>query len=152
MLRLKSFSVFILLVLFTSTLMTSCKKKVQGCMDMDADNYNYLAEEDDGTCYFSGGAVFYHKLATSQYMLDNGIAYSKIYVDGSYKGSLSANTHWTFIPSCTSETAVTIENYGLAYEKFKQFNYQVKDNNGVLLNTGTFQIKANSCEVIEIVL
>lgn len=152
MLRFKSILALFSLVVFTSISMSSCKKPVPGCTDLDADNYNFQAEENDGTCYYSGGAVFYHKLETSQYMLDNGIAYTKIYVDGSFKGSLSANTHWTFIPSCTSETAVTIENYGLANVKSKQFNYEVRDNSNAILKAGTFQIKANNCEVIEIIL
>jgi hypothetical protein len=148
---LRSFS-FLLLIAIPVILSTSCKKKVQGCIDSDADNYNGLAEEDDGTCYYSGGAVFYHEFATSQFMLDNGIAYTKIYVDGSYKGNLSANTHWTFLPSCSSETAVTIENYGLGYVKSKQFNYEIRDNNNSILKTGTFQITANNCETIKVVL
>lgn len=147
----KSISIALLLVtpiLFS----TSCKKKVQGCTDSDAENFDYLAEEDNGTCYFMGGAVFYHKLETSQYMLDNGISYSKIYVDDSYKGQLSANTHWTFIPSCESTEAVTMGNYGLGYEKAKLFNYKIKDNNNVVLKTGTFTLRANNCEAVEVVL
>jgi hypothetical protein len=121
-------------------------------MDTDAENFNVSAEEDDGTCYYMGAAVFYHRLATSQYMIDNGILYSKVYIDDVYRGQLSANTHWTFLPSCSSTEAVTLENYGLAYEKTKQFNYKIKDNNNVVLKTGTFVLKANNCEAVEVIL
>lgn len=149
---IKSSNIFLVLLLIASISITSCKKKVQGCTDSDADNYNGLAEEDDGTCYYSGGAVFYHRFATSEYMLDNGITYTKIYLDDVYYGQLSANTHWTFIPTCSSTEAVSIENYGLANQKTKQFNYKIKDNNNVVLKSGTFILKANNCEAFEVIL
>lgn len=139
--------IFIFLVI-TISLSSSCKKPVPGCTDMDADNYDGLAEEDDGTCYYSGGAVFYHQLESSQYLLDNGIPYARVFIDDVFYGSISANVHWTFVPTCSSEDAVTMQNYGLAYEKSKQFGYQVKNPQGNILDAGSFMIRANSCEAI----
>jgi len=141
-------SIFYLFIAITISLSSSCKKPVEGCTDIDADNFDALAEEDNGTCYFSGGAVFYHNLAGSQYLLDNGIPYARVLIDNVSNGVLSANVHWSFIPSCSSEDAITIQNYGLAYQKSKQFNYRVEEPDGSLLDAGTFMIRANSCEAI----
>lgn len=137
-----------LFIAITMSLSSSCKKPVEGCTDTDADNYNGLAEEDDGTCYFSGGAVFYHNLAGSQYLLDNGIPYARVLIDNVSYGILSANVHWSFVPTCSSEDAVTMQNYGLANQKSKQFNYRVEDPDGGLLDAGSFSIRANSCEAV----
>ncbi len=141
-------SIFYLFIAITISLSSSCKKPVEGCTDIDADNFEALAEEDNGTCYFSGGAVFYHNLAGSQYLLDNDIPYARVLIDNVSHGILSANVHWSFIPSCSSEDAITIQNYGLAYQKSKQFNYRVEEPDGTLLDAGTFMIRANSCEAI----
>jgi len=56
------------------------------------------------------------------------------------------------LPSCSSTEAVTLENYGLAYEKTKQFNYKIKDTNNVVLKIGKFVLKANNCEAVEVIL
>ena len=75
-----------------------------------------------------------------------------LYINDVYRGQLSANTHWTFLPSCSSTETVTLENYGLACEKTKQFNYKIKDTNNVVLKIGKFVLKANNCEAVEVIL
>ncbi|MCB0820057.1 MAG: hypothetical protein KDC13_05510 [Bacteroidetes bacterium] len=144
-------NLLILLSIVAISMSAGSCKKVPGCMDQDADNYNFEAEEDDGTCYYSGGAVFYHDQATAQHYLDDGITQTKVFVDGTIEGYLSPNTHWSFIPDCNSTTAVTIPNYGLASAKSKTFTYQVKDQNNQLLTSGTFTIYGNQCTAVEVI-
>lgn len=124
--------------------LTSCRK-TPGCMDQDADNFSIEAEEDDGTCYYSGGSVFYHDQQTSQNLIADGISFIKFYVDGVFYDQVSANIYWSTIPSCQSDQAFTIENYGLANSKSKQFNYTVKDQDNQIIGSGTFSINANTC-------
>ncbi|MDX2173293.1 MAG: hypothetical protein SFY56_09245 [Bacteroidota bacterium] len=44
---------------------TGCKKKVSGCMNTAADNFNRDATSDDGSCQFSGDITFYYRAAQS---------------------------------------------------------------------------------------
>jgi len=120
-------------------------------MDPDSDNYNFLAEKDDGSCYYSGGVVFYHDKETSQNLINAGITHLKYYVDGNFQKSIYANIYWDNTPDCHSQTAFTIENYGLGQVKSRLFNYQIKDQNNIILKSGTFTIKAKSCEAVEFV-
>ncbi|MFC2114055.1 hypothetical protein ACFLRI_01755 [Bacteroidota bacterium] len=125
--------------------------KTPGCMDEDADNFYFFAEEDDGTCYYSGGVVFYHDLETSQNLVNAGIKYIKFYVDGHFEKSVSANIYWSYIPDCQNDEAFTIENYGLGQTKSKFFDYAVKDQDENVLKTGKFTIRANACEVVKFI-
>ena len=140
----------LLSLLISFGLSTSCKK-VPGCTDQDAGNFNVEAEEDDGSCYYNGGAVFYHRQSTAQHFIDEGITQVKVFVDGNIEGFLSPNTHWSTVPDCNSTTAVTIPNYGLGFAKSKAFTYQVKDQSNVVLTGGTFTIYGNQCTAVEIV-
>ena len=38
---------------------SSCSKKVSGCTDSAAGNYTSSAEEDDGSCYYTGDVTFW---------------------------------------------------------------------------------------------
>ena len=135
------------LVIFTLG-MASCYK-TPGCMDEDADNYYFFAEKEDGTCYYSGGVVFYHDLETSQNLFKAGIKYIKFYENEHFEASVSANIYWSKIPDCQNDVAFTIENYGLGQVKSKVFNYTVKDQDENILKEGTFTIRANDCEVVK---
>jgi hypothetical protein len=128
----------------------SCAKK-QGCTDNEADNYAVDAEEDDGSCYYSGGAVFYQGQASAQRMIDDGITQVKVYFDGDFIGQITPFTHWSFVPDCNSTTAVTIPDYGLGFSKSQSFSYQVKDQNNQVLISNNFSIVGNQCTAVELV-
>lgn len=47
----------ILITLIAITALESCKKKVKGCTDCMANNYNQKANEDDGSCKYTNGCT-----------------------------------------------------------------------------------------------
>lgn len=140
---------FSILLALASFCILSCKKPVPGCMDVNAENYNYLAEENDGTCSYRGSAVFYHGLETSQNLLDAGVTNVKLYVDDVFFDAMSPNVHFTFVPSCSHPDAMLMENYGIGNSPTKTFGYKIKDQDNFLLSAGTFTISGNQCNAIE---
>lgn len=140
-----------LFVLFLAAGTLSACSKVPGCMDVDAVNYDPLAEEDNGQCNYMGGAAFWHNEASAQSMINDGITQVEIYVDGYLEGQITPFTHWDTPPSCESDIAVTIPNYGLGSAKSKSFSYAVRDQDDNLIGSGSFTIYGNRCETVEFV-
>jgi len=135
--------------LFSALALVSCKKPVPGCTDPNAENYTPSAEEDDGTCFYMGSAVFYHNTTTGQQLINDGVTSVKLYVDDFFKDSMSPNIGFNFTPTCDSEDAMNFNNYGLANAKSKMFGYKIKDQNGTLLSAGTFVLEGGKCTTVQ---
>ena len=142
---------FSFLIAVAAICLLSCKKPVPGCMDVNAENYNYLAEEDDGTCSYRGHAVFYHGLQTSQNLIDAGVTNVKLYVDDVFFDAMSPNVYFSSEPPCSHPDAMNMENYGIGSSPSKIFGYKIKDQDNFLLSAGTFRISGNQCNAIEYV-
>lgn len=140
----------LLLLLLAGCLLSACSK-VPGCMDPDGANYDPLAEEDNGLCNYMGGAAFWHNEASAQSMIDDGITQIEFYVDGVFMDQVTPFTHWDTPPSCQSDIAFTIENYGLGSAKSKTFSYVVRDQDDNLIGSGNFTIYGNRCSTYEFV-
>jgi hypothetical protein len=68
----------IVLIIISTTLLYSCKKKVLGCMDPNSTNYNPSATKDDGSCSYNGTVSFWSVSGASATVSINGIdKYSK---------------------------------------------------------------------------
>jgi hypothetical protein len=136
-------------VLLAVLALSSCKEPIPGCTDPDAENFSFEAEEDDGTCFYIGNAVFYHNTTTGQQLINAGVTSVKLYVDDFFKDSMSPNIGFNFTPTCNSENAMNFNNYGLANSKSKMFGYKIKDQNGNLLSAGTFVLEGGKCTTVQ---
>jgi len=145
---MKGITVYISIFLIALTLV-SCKKTIQGCTDSNAENYNFEANEDAGTCSYRGSAVFYHDSQTSQNLINAGVTNVKLYVDGNFMDAMSPNIGFTFVPTCDHPDAMLMSNYGIGNLKSKSFVYAIRDQNQLLLASGTFEITGNQCNTIE---
>ena len=131
---------FLFFLAISLVFLSACKKPVPGCTNSSAENFNYEAEEDDGTCSFRGSAVFYHDQATSQQLLNDGVTNVKLYVDGNFWDFMSPNVGFNFVPNCGHPDAMNMGNYGIGNVPSKSFTYTIKDQNENILSGGTFLI------------
>lgn len=128
---------------------SGCKQPIPGCTDLAAENFDGLAEEDDGSCSYRGSAVFYHGQQTSQNLIDAGVTNVKLYVDGSFWDAMSPNVGFNFVPTCSHPDAMRVENYGTGSDAYQTFNYRITDQDENILDEGTFIISGNECNAIE---
>jgi hypothetical protein len=140
---------FLLLLTLSLFVFTGCKKPVPGCTNSNAENFNFEAEEDDGTCSFRGSAVFYHSQATGQQLVNDGVTNVKLYVDGNFWDFMSPNVGFNFVPLCGHPDAMNMGLYGIGNVPSKSFTYTIKDQNENVLSTGTFLIEGNKCTTVE---
>ena len=113
-----------MIVAVTLITTSGCKKsKVQGCMDQDSYNYNSAAEEDDGSCKYKAGVVFWLTQATSSSLVSAGASTVTFKVGGSIIGSCAASVYLTSDPSCTGGSAHA--TYDLGGSKTKVFSYEL---------------------------
>lgn len=99
--------------IFTS----SCKKRVSGCTNITADNYNSNADDDDGSCKYSGDVTFYYRAAQSL-TITPAINQATVTINGQV-GYITSN--YPYIPACNSS--------GCANFNFPTGSYNYTANN-----------------------
>ena len=118
-------------------------------MDKDSKNYNAAAEEDDGSCAYTGSIHFWYGKATSDSLIANGITSLTFYVDGAIIGSYASSVYFTGDPACGQSSVVT-STKELGNVKTKTSTYIVKDDSGAQLWTGSVTYDATkSCTSYE---
>ena len=137
-------------VLFAATLIwNGCT--TPGCTDPNAENYESVADSDDGSCEYSGDVVFWYGEAVSEemeYIYTNSLSF---YVDGQIVGSTAANQFWNGAPNCGDNASITVsKNLGGATSL--AFDYEVIDDYGDTWWTGTINFVANTCTSLELTL
>tara|TARA_B100001113_G_C21030128_1_gene587620 strand:+ start:465 stop:1040 length:576 start_codon:yes stop_codon:yes gene_type:complete len=119
----------VIYTIFVLTLLYSCGSDIQrgGCIDPIAENYDALADYDDGSCIYilgctdpladnfdiyatleplnacqySANLVYFLDYSASQYMLNWGITYYSFYdTYNDYIGYISNDFYWTSPPNC----------------------------------------------------
>jgi hypothetical protein len=130
----------------------SCKKTTdfEGCTDLTAENYNSIANKDDGICTYQSSATFWWKDATREWMYDNADVI-KIYVnDEVFASSEVSFTSWTSVPNCESNGSLRY-TLDLGSAKTATQTYKVLSDEGTQLWAGSIDFVAGECLSVELV-
>ena len=141
-----------MLICLTVFLANGCKKeKIKGCTVSSADNFKSDAEEDDGSCSYSGNIVLWYDLATANNLNTDGITSLTYYVDGSVAGSQAANLYYTAIPNCGGSGTITISKTWTG-GKTKNYSFSTKDQTATVVASmaGTATFTAKTCTAIQL--
>lgn len=140
---------FFSLALAATLFSTSACKTETGCTDQSATNFDYIAEEDDGSCNYQGSATLWWTSNTAQNQVDAGNTEMEFYVDGVYAGSGSVYTGWSAEPLCGHTIAINVEK-DLGSAVSGNYSYSVKNDQGQQIHTGTFLINGNECTLVRV--
>lgn len=138
----------------TATLMVAmvalvgCAKE-EGCTDPDATNFSSEAEENDGSCTFSGNVVFWYDQEASTGLVNDGAQNLTFYVDDAIVGSTATSVFWTAEPNCGDNASITVTS-NLGNVKTQSYSYRVEDQTGFEYWSGTVNFNANTCTSLEL--
>ena len=140
-------STVLLTISVLSLMLISCKK--EGCIDIDATNYDANAKKDNGTCTFEGSNVFWYDEAVATFLVSDDAVSLFYYVDGQLIGSSAAGAYWTSAPDCGQDASTTVTK-NLGNVKTQSYTYEVIDQSGWSYWSGTLNFNANTCISVEL--
>jgi|SRR5450759_1090990 len=129
-----------------------CKKdtKVKGCMDKDSQNYNALAQQDDGSCLYQGAVVFWYDSTASAGLIADGAVSLTLYINGAVNGSSATSVYWPAAPVCAQNGSITVVE-DLGKVKSNAFAFSVKDQTGFEYWNDAVTIDANTCTQLKLI-
>lgn len=137
-------SILFVAIALLSLLGTGCKKdKIKGCTNASATNYDSDAQEDDGSCSYSGRYVFWAENLV-------GAENASVYVDGTFMGNISNN--FTSAPACGTTGALTMEkSWSGGTTKVYSYTLDAYDGSTYLgSETANITVTANACTSLNI--
>ena len=123
---------------------------VEGCVDPNANNFNPDATITDGSCNYTGEAVFWYGQEVAETKGEFATAYS-FYVDGELVGSQAVSTYWTGAPECGQNGSLTVTK-DLGNVTSYASVYEVIDDAGYTVWSGIVNFQANTCVAYELTL
>jgi len=141
------------LLLFASLILvslsiSSCQK--EGCTDPNATNYDPEAKSNDGTCRYEGQLVFWYGQLTAQELALDFVSTLTYYVDDVFVGTQAAGVFWPAAPECGQDTTISV-NQLLGSNTSRNYTYEVDDQTGSLVWSGSVTVNANQCMKLELV-
>lgn len=145
----------IFVFVFVFSLVSSCEKKIEGCTDITASNYDNEANTDDGSCVYkySGKAVFWYDQATMLQFNSTGATSISLFIDGSltFTWFVPLSTYAAVEPDCSVESSTSIrKNFEFLSQFGQSYTYVLKKDDGTVLQSLPFFVTANSCTPVEL--
>lgn len=132
--------------------------KTPGCTDAFADNYDPKANEDNGTCAYSGTLIFWCSTDRKLELETNGyVSPASIFINGEVISQLDyASHHLSVTPSCTEELSTSVANNVLSYNRLMSeyeevVLVEIKDNKGdKIVSYNPFSLDNGTCRSIKL--
>jgi hypothetical protein len=149
----KVISIFVcisLLAVLAST--DSCKKdnKIKGCMDKDSQNYSATAQEDNGSCLYSGQMVFWYDQTASAGLIADGATSLTFSLNSNVVDTRVTSIYWTTAPLCGDNGSVSVTE-DLGKVKTLAYTLSVKDQTGFEYWKTAVNFDANTCTQFQLV-
>jgi hypothetical protein len=149
----KVISIFVCISLFMILASTdSCKKdnKIKGCMDKDSQNYSATAQEDNGSCLYSGEMVFWYDQTASAGLIADGATTLTYSLNSQAVDSRVTSVYWTTAPLCGDNGSISVTE-DLGKKKTLAYTLSVKDQTGFEYWKETVNFDANTCTQFHLV-
>lgn len=122
-----------------------------GCMDPDSENYDPDANQNDNSCEYAGSISFFIDEEAEYYLVDNGVTELFYYVNDSLIGSLLPTENHNEHANCGEPNTILFSK-DLDGLKSCPIDYQIKDQNGNFIRSGTINVLANTCSISRLFL
>ena len=138
----------LLLLIPAAFLFQSCHK---GCTDSVASNYDADAKKDDGNCTYNATVTFWYTQSQSIAWSQSGVTSLAFYVGDVMVGSSNydVSTYWVTAPNCGESGTINVTK-NLGTSKTKDISWQVKDQDAVVLKSGTWSATGGQCDLIQV--
>lgn len=139
--------------LLALVLLQGCDWEVvlRGCTDIEAVNYDVTATEDDGSCLYTGQAVFWYDSSVSEELLFYKSTDLALYIDNELATQWMATDYWLVAPNCGGSGTVTVDRT-LEPGESATATYRVEDNFGDVLWEGVVAFNEGGCSAIALTL
>jgi hypothetical protein len=127
-------------------LATGSCKKIKGCKDPEASNFDEKAKIDDGSCTYNytGEISFWFNESRSITWVSSGVTTLTVYFDDVAHGTIDPEK-WTIGPECNGEDTytTTIEIGAVTSENV---SYVIRDQTGASKVNGTINVTKDECK------
>lgn len=143
-------------IVLAFVLVTGCEKKIEGCTDISASNYDEEANTDNGSCIYKyyGEAVFWYDQMTMNSLNATGEAHLALYIDNSYAMGyyLPITDYETVAPDCSVNSATSlVKSFEFLSEFGQSYTYEFRKDDGTVLTSLPFFVTANTCTPVELI-
>ncbi|MFK8038729.1 MAG: hypothetical protein AB8B74_10600 [Crocinitomicaceae bacterium] len=139
----------VLFLLFVNLFIFASCKKEQGCMNSSADNYSNEAEEDDGSCTFSGRAYFAYSYDDQNNFEDDNIENLELFVDNEFIGFQKTDVAIVKLGCGGSSNVTKTFNWAGSSSATKLLKV-VDQATGLTIYSREFTVYANNCTGVSI--